>query len=207
MHPRGAESGCAHHESRDMTAAVSQSIRPDVSAAPADRTDRLRVKWRAACMGWPVNQSLYSMRAMLDTSRFDAIDDLTADELRQRLRALQALIASAPVPIAIAHDPDCRFISANLALATLLGVPLGRQHLADAGRPVRRRPIASSAMDGICPAERAADAVRRSRTARRSATRSRSSAATAPSPTCRTTSSRSTTRTARSMAASASASI
>ena len=62
---------------------------------------------------------------MPDTSRFDAIDDLTADELRQRLRTLQALIASAPVPIAIAHDPSCRFISANLALATLLGVPLG----------------------------------------------------------------------------------
>ena len=62
---------------------------------------------------------------MPDTSRFEAIDDLTAHELRQRLRSLQALIASAPVPIAIAHDPDCRFISANLALATLLGVPLG----------------------------------------------------------------------------------
>ena len=66
------------------------------------------------------------MRAMPDTSRFEAIDHLTPDELRQRLRSLQALIASAPVPIAIAHDPDCRFISANLALATLLGVPLGR---------------------------------------------------------------------------------
>ena len=66
------------------------------------------------------------MRAMPDTSRFEAIDHLTSDELRQRLRSLQALIASAPVPIAIAHDPDCRFISANLALATLLGVPLGR---------------------------------------------------------------------------------
>jgi PAS domain S-box-containing protein len=62
---------------------------------------------------------------MADTSRFDAIDDLTADELRQRLRSLQALIASAPVPIAIAHDPECRFISANHALAILLGVPLG----------------------------------------------------------------------------------
>ena len=61
---------------------------------------------------------------MSDTSGFDAIDDLTADELRQRLRSLQALIASAPVPIAIAHDRSCQFISANLALATLLGVPL-----------------------------------------------------------------------------------
>jgi PAS domain S-box-containing protein len=65
------------------------------------------------------------MRTMSETSDFDAIDDLTADELRQRLRSLQALIASAPVPIAIAHDRSCQFISANLALATLLGVPLG----------------------------------------------------------------------------------
>jgi PAS domain S-box-containing protein len=60
---------------------------------------------------------------MLDTPRFDAIDGLNADELRQRLRSLQALIASAPVPIAIAHDPDCRHISANRALATLLRLP------------------------------------------------------------------------------------
>jgi PAS domain S-box-containing protein len=62
---------------------------------------------------------------MPDTSLFEAIDDLTAEDLRKRLRSFQAMIASAPVPIAIAHDPDCRFISANLALATLLGVPLG----------------------------------------------------------------------------------
>ena len=62
---------------------------------------------------------------MLDTPRFDAIDTLDAVELRQRLRSLQALIASAPVPIAIAHDPDCRYISANRALATLLRVPQG----------------------------------------------------------------------------------
>ena len=60
---------------------------------------------------------------MLDTPRFDAIDELDADELRQRLRSLQALIASAPVPIAIAHDPGCRYISANRALAKLLSVP------------------------------------------------------------------------------------
>src|SRR5215207_9403188 len=69
-------------------------------------------------------ESMHSMRPMPDTSRFEAIDDLTADELRQRLRTLQALIASAPVAIAIAHDPTCRYISANRALATLLGVPL-----------------------------------------------------------------------------------
>jgi PAS domain S-box-containing protein len=61
---------------------------------------------------------------MSDISDFDAIDHLTADELRQRLRSMQALIAAAPVPIAIAHDRSCRFISANQALATLLGVPL-----------------------------------------------------------------------------------
>jgi PAS domain S-box-containing protein len=60
---------------------------------------------------------------MLDTPRFDAIDGLDAEELRQRLRSLQALIASAPVPIAIAHDPDCRLISANRALAALLRLP------------------------------------------------------------------------------------
>ena len=72
-----------------------------------------------------LTESVRSMQTMSDTSGFDAIDDLTADELRQRLRSLQALIASAPVPIAIAHDRSCQFISANLALATLLGVPLG----------------------------------------------------------------------------------
>jgi signal transduction histidine kinase/CheY-like chemotaxis protein len=47
----------------------------------------------------------------------------TADELRDRLGALEALIARAPVPIAIAHDPECRFISANSALARLLDLP------------------------------------------------------------------------------------
>jgi signal transduction histidine kinase/ActR/RegA family two-component response regulator len=54
---------------------------------------------------------------------FDALDGLDADELRQRLHSLQAVIARAPVPIAIAHDPECRFISANAALADLLGLP------------------------------------------------------------------------------------
>src|SRR6185295_13501020 len=44
------------------------------------------------------------------------------DELRNRLRRLEALIARAPVPIAIAHDAECRMISANEALAELLGV-------------------------------------------------------------------------------------
>ncbi len=54
---------------------------------------------------------------------FDAIDGLSADELRQRLRSLQAILEAAPVPIAIAHDPHCRFISANRTLAALLRVP------------------------------------------------------------------------------------
>ena len=54
---------------------------------------------------------------------FDPLDGLSREELRQRLQSLQALLAQAPVPIAIAHDPGCQFISANRALATLLGVP------------------------------------------------------------------------------------
>src|SRR6266850_1936638 len=45
-----------------------------------------------------------------------------ADELRNRLRRLEGLIAHAPVPIAIAHDAECRVISANEAMAELLGV-------------------------------------------------------------------------------------
>ena len=54
---------------------------------------------------------------------FDPLDGLSREELRQRLQSLQALLAQAPVPIAIAHDPECRFISANHALSALLGVP------------------------------------------------------------------------------------
>jgi PAS domain S-box-containing protein len=53
----------------------------------------------------------------------DHLDDLSLEELRLRLQSLEAIIARAPVPIAIAHDPDCRFISANRALATLLHLP------------------------------------------------------------------------------------
>jgi PAS domain S-box-containing protein len=54
---------------------------------------------------------------------FESHDGLSADELRQRLHALEAIIARLPVPIAIAHDRECRFISANRALAALLGLP------------------------------------------------------------------------------------
>ena len=54
---------------------------------------------------------------------FGSASGASADELRNRLRRLEALIARAPVPIAIAHDAQCRVISANEALAELLGVP------------------------------------------------------------------------------------
>ena len=54
---------------------------------------------------------------------FGSSGPASADELRDRLRRLEALIDRAPIPIAIAHDTDCRNISANGALAELLGVP------------------------------------------------------------------------------------
>jgi PAS domain S-box-containing protein len=50
------------------------------------------------------------------------IDELSPLELRQRLRSLEMVLARVPVPIAIAQDPECRVISANPALASLLGV-------------------------------------------------------------------------------------
>jgi len=60
---------------------------------------------------------------MAEWGPFDVLDNLSPEDLRQRLRSLQAIIDRAPIPIAIAHDPDCRFISANRALAALMGVP------------------------------------------------------------------------------------
>ena len=81
---------------------------------------------------------------MADWGFSASLDTLNPDELRQRLQSLEAIIARAPVPIAIAHDPECRFISANRALATLLDLPEVEQHLADAGQRSGRR-IASSA--------------------------------------------------------------
>ena len=54
---------------------------------------------------------------------FGDIDRLGPEELRQRLQALEAILARAPVPIAIAHDKECRVVSGNRALAMLLGVP------------------------------------------------------------------------------------
>src|SRR4029453_17105784 len=59
---------------------------------------------------------------MPESDPFGPVEGVNPDELRQRLRSLQALIARAPIPIAVAHDPECRFISANRALASLLGV-------------------------------------------------------------------------------------
>jgi signal transduction histidine kinase/CheY-like chemotaxis protein len=61
---------------------------------------------------------------MAISTLFEGLDDARPEELRQRLRSLAALIERAPVPIAIAHDPDCRVITANLALASLLGLPV-----------------------------------------------------------------------------------
>jgi PAS domain S-box-containing protein len=60
---------------------------------------------------------------MAEWGPFDVLDDLNPEELRQRLHSLQAIIDRAPVPIAIAHDPECRFIFANRALASLIGLP------------------------------------------------------------------------------------
>jgi len=65
---------------------------------------------------------------------FDPPADATPEELRARLRALADLIARAPVAIAVAHDPSCSFISANEALARLLGVLHDINHLAEAPR-------------------------------------------------------------------------
>jgi PAS domain S-box-containing protein len=53
---------------------------------------------------------------------FGLPDNATSDELRAQLNRLEALIARAPVPIAIAHDAECLVITANAALSELLGV-------------------------------------------------------------------------------------
>ncbi len=60
---------------------------------------------------------------MTEWSLFGDIGGLGLDEVRERLRALQSIIARAPIPIAIAHDPQCRVITANRALAAMLGLP------------------------------------------------------------------------------------
>ncbi len=61
---------------------------------------------------------------MVQRGPFEVLEDLSREELRQRLQTLQAIIARAPIPIAIAHDPECRFIFANSALAALLQTPI-----------------------------------------------------------------------------------
>ena len=61
--------------------------------------------------------------SMAESRPFDLLDDLGSRELRQRLDALQALLERAPVPIAVAHDAQCRVITANRALAALLRLP------------------------------------------------------------------------------------
>ena len=58
-------------------------------------------------------------------SFFGTTTGTSVDDLRSRVKALEALVARAPVPIAVAHDAECRYISANAALASLLGVPEG----------------------------------------------------------------------------------
>ena len=60
---------------------------------------------------------------MIHSGPFDGVDKASLEELRQRLHSLQYVIDKAPVPIAIAHDPSCRAITANRALAALLRVP------------------------------------------------------------------------------------
>src|SRR5213593_3756466 len=59
---------------------------------------------------------------MAEWGPFDVLDNLSPEDLRQRLLSLQAIIDRAPIPIAIAHDPDCRFIFANRALASLIEI-------------------------------------------------------------------------------------
>ena len=59
---------------------------------------------------------------MFLSAPFDALDGLTPDQLRQRLEVLRAVLDQAPVPIAIAHDAQCHFVSGNRAAAALLQV-------------------------------------------------------------------------------------
>jgi signal transduction histidine kinase len=56
---------------------------------------------------------------------FGPLEAAGPEELRNRLHTLESLVARAPVPIAVAHDAECTFITANAALSRLLGVPPG----------------------------------------------------------------------------------
>ncbi len=55
-------------------------------------------------------------------SFFDPSSTSNLEDLRSRVRTLESLVARAPVPIAVAHDRECKIITANAALAELLGV-------------------------------------------------------------------------------------
>jgi PAS domain S-box-containing protein len=56
-------------------------------------------------------------------SLFDPPAGATADDVRERLAILKTVIERAPIPIAIAHDAECHYISGNAALLRLLGLP------------------------------------------------------------------------------------
>ena len=60
---------------------------------------------------------------MTPFSFFDPSATSNLDDLRSRVRTLESLVARAPVPIAVTYDPECKVITANAALAELLGVP------------------------------------------------------------------------------------
>jgi signal transduction histidine kinase len=75
--------------------------------------------------GWVIIRDRWEPFVDPKFSLFHPPATASAEELRGRLEALEALIARAPVPIAVAHDADCRYISANAALEQLLGVGSG----------------------------------------------------------------------------------
>src|SRR4051812_41861952 len=69
------------------------------------------------------NRYMVVLSAMAPQGPFGGVEEASPQELRQRLHSLHALIENARVPIAIAHDPACRSITANRALAALLRLP------------------------------------------------------------------------------------
>jgi signal transduction histidine kinase len=56
---------------------------------------------------------------------FNPPENASRDELRRHVRALADLVERAPVPIAVAHDERCEYITANTALTRLLDVRPG----------------------------------------------------------------------------------
>lgn len=63
---------------------------------------------------------------------------LAKAELRERAAELDTVLAAAPVPIYIAHDPECLTINGNAAADRLLRVPPGSE--ASLSAPLERRP-------------------------------------------------------------------